>query len=287
MSSEETNETLAEKAKAQIDNLKTKEGRDALKIKAKKGLIRAKDYLLALKSKEGRQALLADLKAMTMKQKAVFGATAICLLIIVVVLFRCGCSSSPSDLNRNTGAKPQSSNLMEVKTDTPTPTNDEMSVPPPSSRGEAVASQTSAEIQASVQKAGNDTHDADDFSPSFNVEREAKSIIGGITIWAGPAGNGVQSKWEPSQKVSLDDFVKGYYAIADAFMPHFLDLLNKIPNPLLAKPIQSNVLPRADHLVAYCSETGILDSSNLKEKKLYVAYLRQARQIHEVVLQFM
>lgn len=138
-----------------------------------------------------------------------------------------------------------------------------------------------------MQKTGNDTHDTDDFSPSFSVESEAKSIIGGITIWAGPAGNGVQSKWEPSQKVSLDDFVKGYYAIADAFMPHFLDLLNKIPNPLLAKPIQSNVLPRADHLVAYCSETGILDSSNLKEKKLYVAYLRQARQLHEVVLQFM
>ena len=298
MSAEDQNETIADKAKeglsnvasaakSQIDALKTKEGRDELKNKAKEFAFRAKDYLLALRTKEGRQALVENLKTMTMQQKAVFGATAICLLIVAIGLLRCVFSSSQSDLNRNAGVQPQSPNIIVANDDSPKPTNDEMNAPPPSSRGELTSSQTSVEVPASVPKAGKDAHDTDDFSPPFNIESEAKSIIGGITIWAGPAGNGVQSKWKPSQKVSLDDFVKGYYAIADAFMPHFLDLLNQIPNPLLAKPIQSNVLPRADHLVAYCSETGILDSSSLKDKKLYVAYLQQARQIHEIVLQFM
>lgn len=42
MSTEEKNETLADKAKAQIDALKTKEGRDALKDKAKDGVEGAK-----------------------------------------------------------------------------------------------------------------------------------------------------------------------------------------------------------------------------------------------------
>lgn len=298
MSDNEKKETIADKAKKglataataakdQLDALKTKEGRDALKNKAKKGLARVKDYLLALRTKEGRQVLLVDLKAMTMKQKAVYAGATICMLIIVVVVFKSIFSQSPSDLNRNTRTESPSSNLLSAKDDTPQPTNNEMNVPPPSVRGEAESSRASVEVQSSVQKTGKNTHDTDDFSAPLNVEREAKSIISGITIWAGSAGNGVQSKWEPSQKVSFDDFVKGYYAIADAFMPRFLDLLNQIPNPLLAKPIQSGVLPRADHLVAYCSQTGILDSSNLKEKKLYVAYLRQARQIHEVVLQFM
>lgn len=295
MSDNEKNETIADKAKEgiasataaakeQLDALKTKEGRDALKAKAREGLVRLKDYLLALRTKEGRQILLADIKSMTMKQKAVFAAATVCLLIIAVGIFKCIFSQSPSGLNRSMRTEPPSSNLMAAKDDTPKPTNEELNAYP---KGEAESSRRNAEAQASVQKTEKDTCDADDFSSPFNIESEAKSIIGGITIWAGPAGDGIQSKWEPSRKVSLDDFVKGYYAIADAFMPHFLDLLNQIPNPLLAKPIQSGVLPRADHLVAYCSETGILDSSNLKEKKLYVAYLRQARQIHEVVLQFM
>ena len=113
MSDNETKETIADKAKKglataamsakeQLGAFKTKEGREALKDKIKKGLIKAKDYLLALRTKEGRQTLFADLKAMTMKQKAVFGATAICLLIIVIGLLKCGFSSSPCDLNRNT-----------------------------------------------------------------------------------------------------------------------------------------------------------------------------------------
>ena len=262
--------------------------KETIADKAKKGLVRAKDYLLALKTKEGRQVLLAGIKSMTMKQKAVLGAVTVCFLIVVVGLFRCIFSSSPRDMNHTVESKPAGSNLMVENDDTPKPMNDGMDVSTSSSLGNAGSSRGNVDVQASLQKSGKDTNDAEDaFSHPVNIESEAKSTIGGITIWAGPAGNGIQSKWEPSRKVSLDDFVKGYYAIADAFMPRFLDLLKQIPNPLLAKPIQSGVLPRADHLIAYCSETGILDSSNQKEKKLYIAYLRQARQIHEVVSQFM
>ena len=61
MSETGTGETIADKAKAQIDALKTKEGRDALKEKAKEGLASAtaaaKEQIDALKTKEGRDAL--------------------------------------------------------------------------------------------------------------------------------------------------------------------------------------------------------------------------------------
>ena len=65
--SEEKNETLADKVKAQIDTLKTKEGRDALKEKAKKELISAtttvKNQLSALKTKDGRSQFVANIKS--------------------------------------------------------------------------------------------------------------------------------------------------------------------------------------------------------------------------------
>ena len=87
--SEEKNETLADKVKAQIDTLKTKEGRDALKEKAKKELISAtttvKNQLSALKTKDGRSQFVANIKALPIKKKVTAGLVS---LLVLFCLFR-------------------------------------------------------------------------------------------------------------------------------------------------------------------------------------------------------
>ena len=95
MSTEETNETLADKAKAQIDALKTKEGRDALKDKAKEGFASAattaRKQIDALKTKEGRDLLKGKIKAFWesgIKGKSICIGIATLLLLTILPLFK-------------------------------------------------------------------------------------------------------------------------------------------------------------------------------------------------------
>lgn len=91
--SEEKNETLADKAKAQIDALKTQEGRDALKEKVTKGLISAttsvKSQLSALKTKDGRSQFIANIKALPIKKKVAGGLISILVLFSLIRLPAC------------------------------------------------------------------------------------------------------------------------------------------------------------------------------------------------------
>ena len=91
--SEEKNETLADKVKAQIDTLKTKEGRDALKEKAKKELISAtttvKNQLSALKTKDGRSQFVANIKAIPIKKKVTAGLVSLLVLFCLIRLPAC------------------------------------------------------------------------------------------------------------------------------------------------------------------------------------------------------
>lgn len=99
MSSEEQKETLVDKAKAQIDAIKTSEGRDALKDKAQKMMtsvtVTAKEQLAALKTKEGRDATIQKIKNLPIKRKVLIIAA---LLGIIAVIFGIGrCVFSPKD----------------------------------------------------------------------------------------------------------------------------------------------------------------------------------------------
>lgn len=91
--SEEKNETLADKAKAQIDALRTKEGRDALKGKVKKGLISTtstvKDQLSALKTEDGRSQFIAKIKALPIKQKVTIGLISFLVFFCLIRLPAC------------------------------------------------------------------------------------------------------------------------------------------------------------------------------------------------------
>lgn len=89
MSNEESKETIADKAKAQIDALKTKEGRDALKEKAKKAFSTAtmefSQQVTSFKTKEGRAAFVGHIKNMSAKRKIAWGVG---MLITLLVLFK-------------------------------------------------------------------------------------------------------------------------------------------------------------------------------------------------------
>ena len=91
--SEEKNETLADKAKAQIDALKTKEGREALKEKAKEGLANktaaVKSHFESLKTKEGRSQFVAKIKTMPLKQKIIAGAISVLVIFCLIRLPAC------------------------------------------------------------------------------------------------------------------------------------------------------------------------------------------------------
>ena len=101
--SEEKYETLADKAKAQIDALKTKEGREALKEKAKEGLATTtaavKSQFDSLKTKEGRSQFVAKIKTMPLKQKIIAGAISVLVIFFLIRLPAClfGASGANGD----------------------------------------------------------------------------------------------------------------------------------------------------------------------------------------------
>lgn len=93
MSTEQENETLVDKAKSQIEKLKTQEGRTALRDKAADGLASAattvKDQFNALKTKEGRSAFVMRMRSMTKIQKVVAGVCSMVALLLVLSIASC------------------------------------------------------------------------------------------------------------------------------------------------------------------------------------------------------
>lgn len=124
---------------------------------------------------------------------------------------------------------------------------------------ERIGAQALAEIEAA-------TGDAKEF---FNI---ADGYLSAGAVW------GQTLHYAPEKKVSYDEFAKGYYLIDDALAPKFATLLATVRFPLgVSQSIMKDLMPRAEHLLYYCSRTGLSDKASQKERLHYLQMIYLAR----------
>lgn len=300
MSTEEQKETFADKAKAQIDALKTKEGRAALKDKAKEGFASAattaKEQFDAFKTKEGRDALKnkakenaaaymhairekapgywKTLRARTVnlwnngtKGKAACIGIGAGVLLLGCLVF--GGKSNDEKRSETPGQLQAESTRSTTDGKTKSETMRMESSKKELEQQERIA--MAQAVQADMEKGWlKDEEIADS-------DEHAEYILKDTFLW------GTQlSYYKPQKKVSYKEFTKIYYMIEDAFLPEFVSSLPKALHsekgcsPSLALKLSRDIVSRANHLLYYCCRTGLAPDATGKEKSNYVKLLKLA-----------
>lgn len=99
-------------------------------------------------------------------------------------------------------------------------------------------------------------------------------------------------KYEPEKRVSYAEFAEVYYTIEDAFLPVFMEPLNKLQSgqPFspkeYAKLFMQKLIPRIDHLLYHCCRTGLRADASEQERQNYVRLLVMAKLGKDMILSY-
>ena len=218
------------------------------------------------------------------KGKAICIGAAFCVLLIGWLVFR-------------DSSKPESGNVektddMETTLQTLANAHRQSELPQKASGDDAVPN-ANATPQPYVQDVSNDESEVAkvgamalaEIAAAVENEKEftriADAYISAGEVW------GQTLHFTPENKVSYDEFVKGYYLIDDALTPKFAKLLTTVRFPLgISQGIMRDLMPRAEHLLYYCSKTGLSDNSNKKERLFHLQMIYLARLFQLTMAQY-
>lgn len=268
MSDSEKKETIADKvkerlasattaAKGQLDALKTKEGRDALKGKAVA-------YMNALWGKASGYWQVTRTKTVELWGGGTKGK-AICIGVAAgVILLGCLVFSGKSEIETKALADSARS-IPEGGLDSETRRKE-------SGKVDEEELMRMAVLRAAEKAKQTEERIADSDSSAHSILDDDHILLHGDQVL----------RYVPEKKVSYTEFAKTYYTIEDAFLPIFVSLLQsfqsrKGEDPVFSMVLSRDIDSRVNHLLLYCCRTGLAPDATNKEKADYLKLLKLAK----------